>query len=67
MEAPHHRERARGEPFAVVWVQYMLVDSNMIRKTNDEVELGNHPEPTTTGEWGHYDVGGEKLHCHEVE
>eukprot|EP00973_Karenia_brevis_P049625 6888436-Karenia_brevis.AAC.1 len=39
----------------------------MIRRTHDPVYIGNHPEPTTEGDWGHFEVGGERLHCHEAQ
>jgi hypothetical protein len=42
----------------------MVLDENKIVKLNDPIK---HGPPDTQGDWGHYEVGSEKLRCHERE
>ncbi len=58
---PHPLEVQLREDFTITWVQYFLVDAEMIERVDEPMVMGGHAQPTTTGDWGHWTVGGERL------
>ena len=66
IEAPHGTERDLNEEYSIIFTQYFLLDAAEIRKVG-EPRIGHYlRSPTTPGEWGQWEVGGERMHCHEV-
>eukprot|EP00973_Karenia_brevis_P064463 8955912-Karenia_brevis.AAC.1 len=45
----------------------MLIDHTQVRRVNEPVYTGRHVKATTSGDWGHYTVGGERLRCNEID
>eukprot|EP00973_Karenia_brevis_P042418 5872743-Karenia_brevis.AAC.1 len=39
----------------------------MVRELDDPVFMGDVSGPMTKKKWGHFEVGGKKLHCHGAE
>ena len=64
---PGKTEKKEGREYGLVWTQYMLLDAKQIKKLPDSIWLNGFKRPTTDSDWGHYEVGGERLRCREVE
>ena len=67
VSAPHPSEIKRNEPYTFVWTQYMLIDAKQLKKIDAPIFMGKNTEPTTGGDWGHYEIAGERLRCRERE
>ena len=56
-------------PLQFCWVQIMVIDFDDVVRLPEEqapVKLGKWPWVPTGGEWGHYEVGGERMQCPEA-
>jgi len=62
---PGKTEKSEGRQYGIVWVQYMLIDATQVVKLDEPPWLNDLSEPATDGDWGHWEVGGERLRCKE--
>lgn len=76
VEPKHESDWKDPALFSVVWYQFILVDEEMIEFLPDEPILNASwnqkrkeqvPPTNSTGQWGHWKIGGERLRCRELE
>ena len=63
---PQHRPGDSDNPWTTVFVQYVMIKREYLKKV-DEPHLGEFHAPSTPGDWGQWELDGEKLHCQEKQ